>query len=97
MLYARIVLKLHDLLLPLPSRANGSDYDVLGCATPDDSPPDPPGQPGAIPINVDGDGCEATFNSTTNTCNNAVASVSYCVHVDDNGWIGKVRFFGLSF
>ena len=81
-------------VLPSPSsRVNGSDYDVLGCAIPDEPPP--LNQPGAVAITINGVGCDGLFNVTTNTCDNAVKGVGYCIHVDDNGWIGKVNGHGM--
>jgi len=82
-------------LLPgkvIKSAANGSDYDVLGCARPDASPP--LDQPSAVKIEIEGNSCDPTYDDGTSTCNETVKEARYRITIDKNGWIKKamVRF-----
>ena len=70
------------------SAANGSDYDVLGCARPDASPP--LDQPSAVKIEIEGNSCDPTYDDGTSTCNETVKEARYRITIDKNGWIKKV-------
>ena len=83
-----IYVPLSHTSLFLSNVANGSDFDVLGCARPETSPP--LAQPKAVEIAIKGVGCHASFHAVNETCDDAVIGVSYDVVLDVNGWITKV-------